>query len=104
VSVRDTAQPDGSRISVAAALDEARLIARLEAVPTSGWHIRAHFVMGSATFLDAFNASSIAFVLPILVRDWHISAPQIGVMIGASYVGQFMGALAFSWGAERWGV
>jgi putative MFS transporter len=59
--------------------------------------------MGSATFFDAFNALSIAFVLPILVRDWHISVPQIGVMIGASYLGQFVGALTFSWAAERWG-
>jgi MFS transporter, putative metabolite:H+ symporter len=103
VSVRDTAQPDGSRVCVAVALDETRLIARLEAVLTSGWHIRTRVVMGSATFFDAFNALSIAFVLPILVRDWHISAPQIGVMIGASYLGQFVGALIFSWAAERWG-
>lgn len=82
---------------------EAALIARLEAIPTSRWHIRARVVMGSATFFDAFNALSIAFVLPILVRDWHISAPQIGLMIGASYMGQFVGALIFSWAAERWG-
>ncbi len=82
---------------------ESTLIARLEAVPSSIWHIRARIVMGSATFFDAFNALSIAFVLPILVRDWHISAPQIGVMIGASYMGQFVGALVFSWAAERWG-
>jgi MFS transporter, putative metabolite:H+ symporter len=79
------------------------LIARLEAVPASRWHVRARVVMGSATFFDAFNALSIAFVLPILVREWHISAPRIGVMIGASYVGQFIGALVFSWAAERWG-
>lgn len=82
---------------------EASLVARLDAVPTSRWHIRARVVMGSATFFDAFNALSIAFVLPILVRDWQISAPQIGVMIGASYMGQFVGALLFSWAAERWG-
>lgn len=81
----------------------AALIARLEAVPSSAWHIRARVVMGSATFFDAFNALSIAFVLPILVRAWHISSPQIGVMIGASYAGQFIGALVFSWAAERWG-
>jgi putative MFS transporter len=59
--------------------------------------------MGSATFFDAFNALSIAFVLPILVPLWHITAPEIGIMIGASYVGQIVGALAFSWAAERYG-
>ena len=81
----------------------AALLARLEQVPTSRWFVRARVVMGSATFFDAFNALSIAFVLPILVPLWHITAPEIGIMIGASYVGQIVGALAFSWAAERYG-
>ncbi|HLI99851.1 MAG TPA: MFS transporter [Bradyrhizobium sp.] len=81
----------------------ALLIARMEQVPTSRWFVRARIVMGSATFFDAFNALSIAFVLPILVPLWHITAPEIGIMIGASYVGQIVGALAFSWAAERYG-
>jgi putative MFS transporter len=80
-----------------------RLIARMEQVPTSRWFARARIVMGSATFFDAFNALSIAFVLPILVPLWHITPPDIGIMIGASYVGQIVGAFAFSWGAERYG-
>jgi putative MFS transporter len=81
----------------------AALTARLEQVPTSLWHVRARVIMGSATFFDAFNALSIAFVLPVLVPLWHIAAPQIGLMIAASYVGQLVGALAFSWAAERYG-
>jgi MFS transporter, putative metabolite:H+ symporter len=79
------------------------LIGRMEQVPTSRWYVRARIVMGSATFFDAFNALSIAFVLPILVPLWHITAPEIGLMIGASYVGQIIGALAFSSAAERYG-
>src|SRR5580693_5750520 len=75
----------------------------MEQVPTSRWFARARIVMGSATFFDAFNALSIAFVLPILVPLWHITPPDIGIMIGASYVGQIVGAFAFSWGAERYG-
>jgi putative MFS transporter len=81
----------------------ADLIARMEQVPTSRWFVVARIVMGSATFFDAFNALSIAFVLPILVPLWHITPPEIGILIGASYVGQIIGALAFSWGAERYG-
>jgi putative MFS transporter len=83
--------------------EAAALIARLEQVSTSRWFVRARVVMGSATFFDAFNALSIAFVLPILVPLWHITRPEIGLMIGASYVGQVIGALAFSWAAERYG-
>jgi MFS transporter, putative metabolite:H+ symporter len=81
----------------------ATLIVRMEQVPTSRWYVVARIVMGSATFFDAFNALSIAFVLPILVPLWHITAPEIGFLIGASYVGQVIGALAFSSAAERYG-
>jgi MFS transporter, putative metabolite:H+ symporter len=80
-----------------------QLFARLEQVPASRWFVIARVVMGSATFFDAFNALSIAFVLPILVPLWHITPPEIGILIGASYVGQIIGAFAFSWGAERYG-
>ena len=91
--------PDGNQMPQ---LGDA-LIARLEAVPSSGWHARARIIMGSATFFDAFNALSIAFVLPILVREWHITPPEIGLLIGASYIGQFIGGLVFSAAAERFG-
>ena len=42
------------------------LIARLENVPFSRWHLRPRVVVGTATFFDAFDALSLAFVLPVL--------------------------------------
>jgi putative MFS transporter len=105
LSVADASlRPGESAFSTAVPEDlTAALTARMERVPTSRWHIRARVIMGSATFFDAFNALSIAFVLPILVPLWHITPPQVGLMIAASYVGQFLGALAFSAAAERYG-
>jgi MFS transporter, putative metabolite:H+ symporter len=79
------------------------LIARLERVPFSGWHLRARIIMGSATFFDAFDALSLAFVLPVLVRAWGISAVEIGWLIAVGYLGQFAGALFFGAVAERYG-
>jgi putative MFS transporter len=84
-------------------IDAGALIARMENVPFSRWHAKARVVMGSATFFDAFDALSLAFVLPVLVRLWHISPKQIGILIAASYVGQLFGALVFGWLAERFG-
>jgi MFS transporter, putative metabolite:H+ symporter len=81
----------------------AQLLARMENVPFSRWHTHARIVMGSATFFDAFNALSLAFALPILIRLWHISPGQTGYLIAASYVGQLAGALMFSWLAEEFG-
>ena len=79
------------------------LLARLESVPFSKWHLRARIVMGSATFFDAFDALALAFVLPVLVRQWGISSQQIGWLIAIGYLGQFLGALIFGALAERTG-
>lgn len=83
--------------------DAASLLIRMEQVPFSRWHMKARLVMGSATFFDAFNALSLAFALPTLIRLWHISPKQSGLLISASYVGQLAGALVFSALAEKVG-
>src|SRR5579863_5640236 len=80
-----------------------QLLARLESVPFTRWHLKARLIMGSATFFDAFGALSMAFALPVLNGLWHISLRQSGVLIGATYVGQLAGAILFSWIAERHG-
>lgn len=79
------------------------LLRRIESVPFSRWHARARVIVGSATFFDAFDALALAFVLPVLISLWHIAPMQIGILIGASYVGQLIGALYFGWLAERIG-
>jgi putative MFS transporter len=79
------------------------LIARLESVPFSPWHAKARIVVGSATFFDAFCALSLAFALPVLIRAWHITPAQSGLLISSSYAGQFIGALVFSAFAEKFG-
>lgn len=79
------------------------LIARLERVPFSRWHLRARLIVGSATFFDAFDALSLAFVLPVLIRQWGITPAEIGWLIAIGYLGQFIGALVFGSLAERYG-
>jgi len=79
------------------------LIARIERTPFSRWHMKARVVMGSATFFDAYNALSLAFALPVLIRVWHITPTQSGLLLGAGYVGQLAGALLFGWLAEKHG-
>ena len=59
--------------------------------------------MGSATFFDAFDALSLAFVLPVLVPLWGLSPGQIGSLISIGYLGQFLGALIFGSLAEAIG-
>jgi MFS transporter, putative metabolite:H+ symporter len=79
------------------------MLARIEAVPFTRWHAKARIIMGTSTFLDAVDALSLAFVLPVLVGAWHIQTREIGLLIGAGYIGQLVGALSFGWLAERQG-
>ena len=81
----------------------AGLIARLEQVPFSLWHVKARVVMGSATFLDALNALSLAFVLPVLTGVWKAGPVEIGLLLTSSYIGQLIGALIFTTLAEKYG-
>jgi putative MFS transporter len=81
----------------------ARLLFRLENAHMSRWHTKARVIMGSATFFDAFDALSLAFVLPVLIGLWHISPAQVGMLIASGYLGQVIGALFFGWLAERIG-
>jgi MFS transporter, putative metabolite:H+ symporter len=94
---------DASASAEARNLDTPSLVARLESIPFSRWHLRARLIVGSATFFDAFDALSLAFVLPVLVRLWTITPAQIGWLIAIGYLGQFVGALVFGAFAERYG-
>lgn len=102
---QEAAQTSTVQHATANAVDDASaaLIRRIESVPFSRWHTKARIIIGSATFFDALDALSIAFVLPVLIGLWHIEPLEIGVLIGASYIGQFVGALIFGWYAERRG-
>jgi len=79
------------------------LLARMESVPHSAWHRRARITMGTATFFDAFDALSLAFILPTLIGAWALTPAETGVLIGSGYIGQLAGALGFGWFAERHG-
>ena len=79
------------------------LLARIERIRITPWHVRALVIMGSATFFDAFDVLAIAYVLPALIGVWKLSPHLIGLLISSSFAGQIIGALFFGWLAERIG-
>ena len=79
------------------------IVARIERLPTSWWHVKTRIIVGVATFFDAFDALAVATVLPVLVPLWKIAPPQIGLLISAGFLGQLVGALLFGWIGERFG-
>lgn len=69
----DVGRSDGATRTASEQLRAANLLFRVENVPFCRWHTKARIVMGSATLFDAFDALSLAFVLPVLVGLWHLS-------------------------------
>jgi MFS family permease len=84
-------------------LTEEAISARLERLPLTSWYRRIMLIVGMAGFFDAFDALTIAFVLPVLIPLWHIEPGRIGALISIGYIGQLIGALGLSWMAERFG-
>ena len=84
-------------------LTEHTIAARIERLPYSGWHVRITIILGVAIFFDSFDSLAIAYVLPVIIRDWSIAPEKIGALLSVANFGQAIGAFAFGWIAERIG-
>jgi len=59
--------------------------------------------VGAATLFDGIDTLSIAYILPALVADWHLSHSQAALLIAIGYAGQLLGGVASGWLAEKVG-
>jgi MFS transporter, putative metabolite:H+ symporter len=80
-----------------------QIAARIERLPLSSWHVKIGIVICTGFFFDAFDIMTLAYALPVLVPQWHLSPSQIGPAIAIGFVGQICGALFFGWLAEKIG-
>ena len=85
------------------ALGSARILARMEQLPLSSWHLKARAIVGSATFFDGIDYVAIGMVLPVIGELWHLTPDQIGWLISGGFFGQMIGAIGFGRLAERIG-
>lgn len=81
----------------------AEIIARLERLPVTGRLQFMRITIGIATFFDAYTVLAIAFALPQLITEWHLTPAYVGAIIAAGYVGQLVGAIFFGSLAEKVG-
>jgi len=84
-------------------MSQEAIAARLERLPISRWHTKMRIVVGTATFFDAFDVLSIAYVAPVLIGEWHLAPSQIGALLSIGFAGQAVGAIGFGGLAERVG-
>lgn len=70
-----------------------------------GWKRRrwVPVLFGAVMFFDSWDMLVAAFILPFLTAEWALKPLQIGWLLSAAYIGQFFGAIACGWLAERFG-
>lgn len=83
--------------------DRYQIAARMERLPLSPWHNKLRLIVGIANFSDAFDALSVAYVLPALIPMWHLHPADIGLLISTGYAGQVIGGMLSGWLAEKYG-
>jgi MFS transporter, putative metabolite:H+ symporter len=66
--------------------------ARLERLPLSGFHRKLLIIGGLGYLFDGLDSSSLAFLLPIVSKLWHLSSAQTGLVASSTYIGYFFGA------------
>jgi putative MFS transporter len=79
------------------------IIARLERLPFTRFHLHVASVLGIGTFFDAFDALSMGIALTVVVTVLQLSFLNAGLLVSAVAIGQFLGAATFGALAERFG-
>ena len=80
-----------------------QVVARLERIPLSRFHLPFYTFLGIGTFFDSYDSLAIASALSVVFVTLHISLAQAGALLGIAYLGQLAGALIFGAAAERFG-
>ncbi len=71
----------------------ARLVARLERLPFSGWHRSFLAVAFFGTLFDAADFAMFGAALPAIAKEFHLGPAQAGLLATVGLVGAFVGAL-----------
>jgi MFS transporter, putative metabolite:H+ symporter len=66
--------------------------ARLERLPLSGFHRKLLLIGGLGYLFDGLDSSSLAFLLPVVSKLWHLTSAETGLVASSTYIGYFFGA------------
>ncbi|MFI6724448.1 MFS transporter [Streptomyces atratus] len=97
--ISQDASPEAAR----ARATRASIAARFERLPLSRWHVTVRLIVGVVTFFEAFDQLLIAYALPELRREWHLTTGDATAVLTVGSVGILIGALLSGRLADRFG-
>ncbi|SDJ38304.1 MFS transporter [Streptomyces indicus] len=94
-------RPDASPGAPAAGA--ASIGARFERLPLCRWHVTVRLIVGVVTFFEAFDQLLIAYALPQLRTEWHLTTTNTTALMTVGSIGMLIGAVASGRLADRFG-
>lgn len=69
------------------------ILERLEALPVGRFHYKLLGVTGLGWLFDSMDTGLIAFILPVLAKDWQLAPGQMGLIGSIGLIGMALGAV-----------
>ena len=79
------------------------LIERLEKLPVGSFHYKLLVVTGLGWLFDSMDTGIISFVLPVLAKEWALTADQVGWIGSIGLIGMALGAVLAGTVADKLG-
>ncbi|MGC7873004.1 MFS transporter [Desulfosporosinus sp. SYSU MS00001] len=76
---------------------------RLEQLPVSRFHYVLLITAGLGWMFDSMDTGIVSFILPVLMKEWHLSPEQIGNIGSIGLLGMALGAVISGTIADRIG-
>ena len=69
------------------------ILERLEQLPVGSFHYKLLVVTGLGWLFDSMDTGLIAFILPVLAKEWSLSPAQVGWIGSIGLIGMALGAV-----------
>lgn len=79
------------------------VLERLEALPLGRFHYKLLLVTGLGWLFDSMDTGLIAFILPVLAKEWGLALGQMGLIGSIGLIGMALGAVVSGTIADRIG-
>ena len=79
------------------------ILQRLESLPVGSFHYKLLILTGLGWLFDSMDTGLIAFVLPVLAKEWSLSPAQVGWIGSIGLIGMALGAVLAGTLADRIG-